>query len=181
MANSTIHCSQEQRFQIILLKKELKEMLGFEPKDRELVDMFLKLYREKEKFILAEILDKVSKRLEEIAINETDYEKLQQEVEELRKENEELREKLKRAEIPDDPKEIFNLFIKSVLSKVPEERRSDVERSLRLLQFCIFDPTLNVDLLEHLGQHAEELVYYLKFGRKESDSDSELRGGVQLW
>ncbi len=179
MANSTIHCSQEQRFQIILIKKELKEMLGFEPKDRELVDMFLKLYREKEAVILSEILDRVSKRLEDIVIKIEDYEKLKQEVEELRRENDELRERLKRVEIPEDPKEIFNFFIKSVLRIIPEDRRGNVERSLRLLQFCIFDGGLNVDLIERLGEVVEDIVYDVRLGK--SDSETEMRGGVRLW
>ena len=181
MSSSSIKCTQEQRRAIILLKMELKQILGYEPKDRELVDMFLKAFKEKQPIILSEILERVADKLKEIAINVEDYEKLKQENEELRKEIEELREKTKEVRVPEDPKEIFNLFVKSILKKVPQEKRRDVERGLRLFQLAIFDGGINVELLERLEEWVEETVYLLRTGRSSRDSETELRGGVTLW
>lgn len=122
MAGSSIRCTDEQRREIILLKMELKQIFGFEPKDRELVDMFLKAFKEKQPIFLSEILERVADKLKEIAVNVEDYEKLKQENEELRKEVEALREKVKKSTYND----LANLTSRSLFWKFIEKVREEL-------------------------------------------------------
>ncbi len=134
MAKSSITCSDDQRWEIVKIKKELKQLFGYEPKDRELVDMFLKAFKEKESIFLGEILERVTNKLQEIAVNVSDYEKLKQEVEELRKENEELRRKVKEAKemglIVDNFETAKKVFC-DVLRREIEEKGGIFEKDLK--------------------------------------------------
>jgi len=122
MSSSTIKCTQDQRWEIVQIKRQFKELFGFEPKDRELVDMFLKAFKEKQPIFLSEILERVADKLKEIAVNVEDYEKLKQENEELRKEVEALREKVKKSTYND----LANLTSRSLFWKFIEKVREEL-------------------------------------------------------
>ncbi len=182
MAKSSISCTDDQRWEIVQIKKQYKELFGVEIRDKELVDLFLKAFKEKEAVFLGEVLERVANRLQEIAIDISDYEKLKQENEELRKQIEELKSREQQVKPPEDPKEAYNLFVKAILDRVPSDARKDVERSLRLFQFIIFSDGINIEILKRLGEWAEEMAYLIKFNKEnKEDYETEMRGGVTLW
>jgi len=135
MAGSSIRCTDGQRRKIILLKMKLQEILGFEPRDKELVDLFFKAYEEKYPFFLAERLERIVEELKKVAIDVSDYENLKQENEELRKAVEKLKEeirelKVKRVEVEDNSLSLDNIV--NILISKYAEKLEDVKSTTTL-------------------------------------------------
>ena len=121
MARSSLTCSSEQRKEINRIKMKLEELFGYEPKDRELLDLFIKAYKENYPHFLAERLERIVNELSAIIVDVQEIEKLQQENEELRKELEELKKRKTTAVDPSNYEECYQLFLRA-LSQLLEEK-----------------------------------------------------------
>ena len=123
MGRSSLACSDEQRKKINRIKMNLESLFGYEPKDRDLMDLFLKAYEEKYSFFLAERLEKVVEELKKVAIDVSDYENLKQENEELRKAVEKLKEEIKELKRVKDGSLSLDNIVNMLISKYVEKLR----------------------------------------------------------
>ena len=185
MSGSSIRCTQDQRWEIVQLKRELRQLFGFEPRDVDVVDMFLKAFREKEDVFLGEILERVANKLQKIAINVSDYEKLRQENEELRKEVEELRRELEEAKSSglviadfETAKKVFCDVLRKevegkggIFDKELKEAIDFLEKSVSPAQLLL---RIHKAFIEPVKVEEEERT-------RRANSDAEIRYGGRLW
>ena len=118
---SSITCIKRQRKVIDSIKETLTKLNGYEPTDKDIVDILLKAYEEKYPYLLSEQLERIVNELSAIIVDAKEIEKLQRENEELRKELEELKKRKTTAVDPSNYEECYQLFLKA-LSQILEEK-----------------------------------------------------------
>ncbi|ADB57894.1 hypothetical protein [Archaeoglobus profundus] len=155
---SSISCSADQRKKISKIKMNLEELFGYEPTDRDFIDLLLETYEKKYPYRLSEWLENIVKELSNIVAGLREFELLRQENEELRKEIEELKEKLKDGLTSATYEELHDRFVRT-LSRHLEQMgmkgvkfNDDVYEGLMVLLNMFKTPTGAVKGLELLGR-----------------------------
>jgi len=163
MSRSTVGCTFEQRFELNKIKKELASVLGYMPKDSELMEILIKTYRSKEKDIYAEIITKTSAKLMEILnlhqenlILKTENEKLKQEIDKLK---EKSKKALEDALMKKTPRELWWILSRAIEEDVGEE----LATRFRWLGEELFDYNgkIRKDRLFRIIEMIENEVFYV--------------------